>query len=263
MFQRKKVLYSFLILISCSSLLCGCNSNSQNANLTEASSSIETNSSTQIVSSSNANASTTQSNIDVTKLPEVLDTIAVDPENKLMLINKLHAVSKDYYPTDMVVIDNSLSTYSNLYLKREAYEAYLKMLEDANAQDINFLICSAYRSYELQESLYNNSLAANGEEYTYTYSAYPGRSEHQTGWAIDLTSESIGYTLSQNFGNLPEGKWIEENCSNYGFIIRYLDGKTDITGYSYEPWHLRYVGVEVAKEITSKGITLEEYLGEA
>lgn len=199
----------------------------------------------------------------MTGLPDVIDTISRDTGDRLILVNKLHAVSSDYYPTDMVAVDGSLSTNQGLYFKREAYDAYLKMLGDAREAGLSFCICSTYRSYELQKTLYNNSLARNGAAYTYTYSAYPGRSEHHTGWAVDITSASMGYGLSQNFINYPEGLWINNHCSEYGFIIRYPKGKTHITGYSYEPWHLRYVGIDTAKEITSKGITLEEYLGEA
>lgn len=199
----------------------------------------------------------------MTGLPDVIDTISQDNGGRLVLVNKIHAVSPDYYPTDMVPVDGSLSTNQGLYFKREAYDAYLKMLGDANEAGLSFYICSTYRSYELQKTLYNNSLARNGAAYTYTYSAYPGRSEHHTGWAVDITSASMGYGLSQNFINYPEGLWINNNCSQYGFIIRYPKGKTHITGYAYEPWHLRYVGVDVAKEITARGITLEEYLGEA
>ena len=161
----------------------------------------------------------------------------------------------------MVAVDGSLSTNQGLYLKKNAYDAYLKMLSDAHDQGIKFLICSAYRSYDLQKSLYNNSLVQNGEKFTNTRSAYPGRSEHHTGLAIDITSQSMGYGLSQNFINYPEGLWLNNNCSKYGFIIRYPKGKTHITGYDYEPWHLRYVGSNAANEITAKGLTLEEYLG--
>lgn len=181
----------------------------------------------------------------------------------MVLVNKLYTVSKDYYPTDMVAVDGSLSTNQGLYFKREAYEAYLKMLSAAQSEGLNFMICSTYRSYALQTSLYNNSLAQNGEAFTNTRSAYPGRSEHHTGWAVDITSKSMGYGLSQNFIDYPEGLWINNHCSEYGFIIRYPSGKTNITGYDYEPWHLRYVGIEAASEITSRGITLEEYLGKA
>ena len=198
----------------------------------------------------------------VTGLPDVIDTLEKDDGSKLVLVNKLHAVSENYEPIDMVPVDGSLSTNQGLYFKREAYEAYLKMLKDAEKDGIKFIICSTYRSYSTQKSIYNGYVSRNGADYANTVSAYPGRSEHHTGWAVDVTSSSMDYGLKQNFIEYPEGIWINNHCSEYGFIIRYPKNKTDITGYSYEPWHLRYVGVDVAKEITEKGITLEEYLGE-
>lgn len=208
-----------------------------------------------------ANANTPDKTI--TGIPDIVSTLDSDDGNLLVLVNKLYTVSEDYYPTDMVAVDGSLSTNQGLYFKREAYEAYLDMLAAAQSEGLTFKICSAYRSYGLQTKLYNDSLSQNGAAFTNTRSAYPGRSEHHTGWAVDITSKSMGYGLSQNFINYPEGLWINNHCSEYGFIIRYPKGKTNITGYDYEPWHLRYVGVEAAKEITSRGITLEEYLEKA
>ncbi len=187
----------------------------------------------------------------------------VDDGNVLVLVNKEYAVSEDYEPIDMVDVDGSLSTNQGLKVKAEAYEAYLLMLADAQAEGLNFCICSAYRSYALQESLYNNSVATNGLEYTETLFAYPGKSEHHTGYAIDITSASMNWGLSQDFADYADGAWITEHCYEYGFIIRYMEGKEDITGYVYEPWHIRYVGVEVATYITENGLTLEEYLGVA
>ena len=198
---------------------------------------------------------------DMTGIPEVIDSIDKDDGDDLVLVNKLHAVSSDYKPTDMVDVDGALSTNQGLKLKKEAYVAYKKMLAAAQKDEISFSICSTYRSYELQNTLYNNSLKNRGEKTTNLRSAYPGRSEHHTGLAIDVTSQSMGWGLSQDFINYPEGKWINEHCAEYGFIVRYPKGKTDITGYAYEPWHIRYVGTEAAKEIMEKGITLEEYLG--
>lgn len=206
---------------------------------------------------------TSSSETDMTGIPDIVSTIYEDPGNKLLLVNKLYTLSPDYYPSDMVAVDGSLSTNQGLYFKREAYEAYLKMLADAKAEGINFCICSTYRSYEVQSILYNNAVARDGAYYANITSAYPGRSEHQTGWAVDVTSASMGYDLLQSFIDYPEGLWINNHCSEYGFIIRYPKGKTHITGYDYEPWHLRYVGVEAAKEITASGLTLEEYLGMA
>lgn len=186
-----------------------------------------------------------------------------DDGSVLVLVNKEYTVAEDYYPQDMVEIDGSLSTNQNLMVKREAYEAYLKMLKDAQREGLNFSICSAYRSYALQESLYNNSLAVNGQEYTETMFAYPGKSEHHTGYAIDITSASMNWGLSQDFADYPDGAWITRHCAEYGFILRYPQGKEDITGYVYEPWHIRYVGADIAKYITEHQLTLEEYLGVA
>lgn len=196
-------------------------------------------------------------------LPIPTKTHTSDNGSKLILVNKQYAVSSDFYPSDMVAVDGSLSTNQGLYFKREAYDAYLRMLADANSQGINFLICSTYRSYWTQDSIYFNYVYSYGSEYTNTISAYPGRSEHHTGWAVDVTSKSMGYDLLESFINYPEGQWINSHCHEYGFIVRYPKDKTHITGYSYEPWHLRYVGVDVATEIMSRGITLEEYLGVA
>ena len=92
-------------------------------------------------------------------------------------------------------------------------------------------------------------------------SAKAGQSEHQTGLAMDITLKSLNYELTTSFGNTAEGKWVEKNAHNYGFIIRYPEGKEDITGYSYEPWHIRSVGVDLATKIYNSGLTYEEYLG--
>jgi len=94
------------------------------------------------------------------------------------------------------------------------------------------------------------------------YVALPGQSEHQTGLAMDVTSESANWGLSNNFGETNEGKWLKDNCYKYGFILRYPEGKEDITGYNYEPWHIRYVGKKVSTYIYTNNITLEEFFSE-
>ncbi len=197
---------------------------------------------------------------DMTGIPDKLDIRMSDDGDVLVLVNKLHAVSKNYKPTDMVYMDNSLTTWQNLELKSDAYEAYLKLYKDAKAEGYSLKVCSAYRTYQTQKNLYASSVNSMGKDTANIRSAYRGRSEHHTGYAIDITSKSMGWGLKQDFADYPDGAWINEHCSEYGFIIRYPKGKTDITGYDYEPWHLRYVGVDVAKEITEQGITLEEYL---
>lgn len=136
--------------------------------------------------------------------------------------------------------------------------AKLQQLQrDAQAQGINISNSySGYRSYQYQTQLYNNYVNQHGEEEANTFSAKPGFSEHQTGLTFDLKDFN---------GQLVEdpitSQWIKENCAKYGFILRYPEGKEDITGYIYEPWHLRYVGEEVANQIMNNNITLEQYLG--
>lgn len=193
-------------------------------------------------------------------LPDKLDLLKKDKGDVLVLVNKLHAVSKNYKPTDMVAIKGSYTTNQGLEMKADAYKAFKKMRKAAKADGIRFKICSAYRTYSTQKWLYNNYLNTMGKKLRDIRSAYPGRSEHHTGYAIDLVTKSTGWTLTQDFAKTSEGKWINKHCAEYGFIIRYPKGKTDITGYDYEPWHLRYVGVDAAEEITEQGITLEEYL---
>lgn len=128
---------------------------------------------------------------------------------------------------------------------------------DAQAQGINISNSySGYRSYQYQTQLYNNYVNQHGEEAANTFSAKPGFSEHQTGLTFDLKDFN---------GQLVEdpitSQWIKDNCAKYGFIVRYPEGKEDITGYIYEPWHLRYVGEEVANQIMNNNTTLEQYLG--
>jgi len=200
---------------------------------------------------------------DDTSILGIPDLISYEDDNKddlLILVNKYHAVKKGYKPDDLVYMDNSMSTYQNLELRAEAYEAYKKMYQDACDLGFDLKVCSAYRTYKTQTGLYVNSLKNRGRETTNIRSAYPGRSEHHTGLSVDITSKSMGMTLSQDFCNYDDGKWLNENCQNYGFIVRYPKGKTEITGYAFEPWHFRYVGVETAKYIMENNLTLEEYL---
>ena len=135
--------------------------------------------------------------------------------------------------------------------------AFNKMQADAATQGIELSIVSGYRSYSRQNTLYNNYVARDGKVAADTYSARAGHSEHQTGLAADINS------LYQSFINTVEGQWLNNNCYKYGFIIRYPQGKESITGYMYEPWHIRYVGVDIATKLYNNGnwLSLEEYLG--
>ncbi|MBR6472680.1 MAG: M15 family metallopeptidase [Firmicutes bacterium] len=200
------------------------------------------------------------SNTSIRGVPELRYMTYEDNDDLLMLINKYYGVPSDYYPNDMVSIASKYMTYSNAKMKEVAYKAFKKMYKAAAEKGLNFKICSAYRTYSTQRSLFNNYINSRGYKTAFVLSAYPGRSEHHSGLAIDLLTGRNGWSLTNSFANTKEGKWIKKHCAEYGFIIRYPDGKTDITGYGYESWHLRYVGKTAAKEIMSEGLTLEEYL---
>ncbi|MDE6724158.1 MAG: M15 family metallopeptidase [Ruminiclostridium sp.] len=140
-------------------------------------------------------------------------------------------------------------------IRPEAYDAYLQMKSAAANDGITLWIVSGYRSYYDQEIVYAGWVNRDGKEKADTYSSRPGHSDHQTGYTFDLNS------LEQSFADTAEGKWLAAHCAEYGFIIRYPNGKEMYTGYIYEPWHVRYIGVEKAKKITESGLSLEEYYG--
>ena len=161
---------------------------------------------------------------------------------------------------DGLLIVNKTYSLPNTYgetLTDEVMNAFNLMKADATSLGLNIYISSGYRSYAKQESIYNNYVARDGQAKADTYSARPGHSEHQTGLAFDLNS------IDDSFAYTNEGKWINENCYRYGFIIRYPKGKDNITGYMYESWHLRYVGKDLAEKLYNNGswITVEEYFG--
>ncbi|MBQ9833977.1 MAG: D-alanyl-D-alanine carboxypeptidase family protein [Bacilli bacterium] len=159
--------------------------------------------------------------------------------NGILVVNKKYAIPKDFKSPDADIAAGAL-----------------KQLQAAALVDgFNIELLSGYRSYNRQKTIYEGKVASRGYDSSDRYSARPGHSEHQTGLAFDVGS--ITYT----YGETASGQWLNANCAKYGFIIRYPEDKEDITGYGYEPWHIRYVGVEVATEIMEKGLTLEEYLG--
>lgn len=179
----------------------------------------------------------------------------------LMLINKVSGINQNYIPPDLVIPNVKFRVADDMCreMRVDAAKALENMFNDAMKEGINLIAISGYRSYEYQQEVYDRSVAIEGQEYTNNYVAVPGTSEHQTGLVMDLLSDEY-LSLDEGFENTRAFQWLKENMSNYGFILRYPKGKEDITGYDYEPWHLRYVGVDVAEEIMSKGITLEEYL---
>jgi D-alanyl-D-alanine carboxypeptidase len=186
----------------------------------------------------------------------------LDPSSITVFVNKEYAIPKDYKPEELVTpnVVFNLVTYDERTLMRpEAAKALEELFAAAKEEDIILYGISAYRSYQRQYTIFTNNIVKQGKEHTLKYSAVPGTSEHQTGLAIDVSSKSLGFKLSSNFSSSPEGIWLAENAYKYGYIIRYPEDKADITGYAYEPWHIRYVGIGLANYLYTNDLTLDEY----
>ena len=165
-----------------------------------------------------------------------------------------------YYIGGLLIANKTYSlpsTYNPGGLTSDFNNAFSKLKSAASKDGVNLRIISGYRSYNTQVNTYNGWVSKYGKSEADKISARPGHSEHQSGLAADINS------LDQSWGNTKEGKWLTNNCAKYGFIIRYPKGKESQTGYSYEPWHIRYVGTNVSNKLYNNGnwITLEEYLG--
>lgn len=187
------------------------------------------------------------------------------PDNLLVLVNKNYRLPADYVPNDLVYLSVPLyradTNNEANYLRKVAADALSSLFNAAKQEKGYSLIArSGYRSYQTQVTLYNNYVITNGQQYADSYSARAGHSEHQTGLTIDITAKSVNEGLSQTFGQSQEGAWVAQNAHRFGFIIRYLQGRTSETGYEYEPWHLRYVGVDAATYIYENNLILEDYL---
>lgn len=193
-----------------------------------------------------------------------LKELVYDSSSLAVLVNKDYALDEDFKPDDLVTVSvpTVLENPEIKQLREEAAEKLKEMFEIAKQSNIILHARSGYRSYNTQVQLFKNYASNHGEEAANKYSARPGQSEHQTGLAMDITSESVNYQLSNNFGQVSEGIWTSENAHKFGFIIRYPEDKEEITGYQYEPWHLRYLGEELATDIYESGLTYEEYLSE-
>ncbi len=201
---------------------------------------------------------------EVTEEPVNNDIVIVEsPEAYDVLVNKKRNLPKSYVPEDLVKLTDVPTVLDNPeinQLREPAYNA-LKELFTAAKEEKNYDLFarSGYRSYGTQESLYKSYVANRGQAAADKFSAKPGQSEHQTGLSMDITCEAMNYLLDDTFGETDEGKWIAENAHRFGFIIRYPKDKEDITGYMYEPWHIRYLGTDLAKKVYESGLTLEKY----
>ncbi len=188
--------------------------------------------------------------------------IITNPNEYDAVVNKERHLSSSYKPSDLVKpnIDFMQSNESVMYLRKDAAKALEELCKAAQSSGYKFYGVSGFRSYSLQVDVYKDNIAQYGnEEDANFYSAKPGESEHQLGLSMDVSTKEVNYQLVESLGDTPAGKWLEENCYKYGFIIRFPENKEKITGYSYEPWHIRYVGKDLAKIIHDNNLTLEEY----
>ena len=174
----------------------------------------------------------------------------------LMLTNKFYSLDNTYNSDTMITVSKQYSYGENQMVTSKTYNAFLNMFNAAKKEDLTLIINSSYRSYEEQEEIYNSLKNSKGDEYANKIAAKPGFSEHQTGMAIDI--QTYGSNAS-NFEEFDEFKWLQENAHKYGFILRYPKDKEYLTGYEYESWHYRYVGVEAATYIYENNITFDEY----
>lgn len=174
-------------------------------------------------------------------------------DGEVLLVNDKNRLPADYQPEGLVNLYEQRHSFrlanTDIYLTRDTYEAMERMFAQAEAENVNgFIITSGYRDYERQKEIFATTEAGKAQE--------PGASEHQTGLAFDVTAENSG----DGFESTPQYAWLSKHAHEYGFIQRYPANKANETGISYEPWHYRYVGVEVATKIYTEGITLEAFV---
>lgn len=195
-----------------------------------------------------------------------MDDYSIESEGQiqewnLVLVNKTHPLKERTEPV-LTQLRNGQAVDSRIYPELQ------RMMDDARQQGLSPLICSSYRTEEKQKQLFQDKVsrcrkegysADEAEREAARWVAPPGTSEHQTGLAVDIVSQNH-QLLDSSQEETPEQKWLMENCTKYGFILRYPTEKSEITGIGYEPWHYRYVGKQAAAEMKEKGICLEEYL---
>lgn len=171
-----------------------------------------------------------------------------------VLVNKYNSLDSGFVP-ELVQLGSRYAGYT-AYLQPEACNSFTRMVDDAQKDGVWLYCVSAYRSYSYQDTLYRGYVSRSGQAAADRYSARPGFSEHQTGLAVDINTAST----SAHFERTAQYRWLSENCWKYGFILRYPQGKEHITGFRFEPWHYRYVGVELAQELYQSRLTYDEYL---
>lgn len=189
------------------------------------------------------------------------DTTTID-----FLVNRDYPLTSAYKPKELVAPDIPFSFSDKNLDKRKLSKVAADALEELyhaalEEEGLTIYGVSGYRSYNRQYEIYGTSLINRSIRHTNLYSAAPGNSEHQTGLAIDVSCKSVNFALETSFASTPEGIWLKENCWRFGFILRYPKDKEHITGYAYEPWHIRYVGIPLAYYLYTNNLTLDEYYG--
>lgn len=202
---------------------------------------------------------------DTTPVPTALPAELTTPGSKTILVNQTYTLSRDYVPGDLATPYLN-STSGVIQVEQEAGDQAKAMINQASSEGVTILVMSGYRSYDDQSTLYNSMVTNLGsEDAASKVCAKPGMSEHQTGLALDFTDNASNTTETEAFGDTAAGQWLFQHAHEYGFILRYPKGKEDITGYSYMPWHYRYVGTDTANAIWNKtedhNETFEEYYG--
>ena len=178
-----------------------------------------------------------------------------NPDNILTLVNKNNKLPTVYIPDDLIEIPNNMA-YNGKKVRKEVLKNFENLFNDAKKLGYKIVVVSAYRDYDYQKKLFNGYVEEKGLKYALKCSAKPGHSEHQTGLAIDVMGSNNDYNL---FADSKEFEWMKNNAHKYGFILRYPKEKQKITGFKYEPWHYRYVGIEISNYIYENNLTLEEY----
>lgn len=174
-----------------------------------------------------------------------------------IIVNKYYELGSEYVPDDLVDISIKYYYGEKKKIRSEVYEAFKRMWEDAYKEGIYLIVVSAYRDYASQVSVYKEYENQKGTTYADSIAARPGYSEHQTGLSLDIYSKDS--TVASTFKNSKAYEWLINNSYKYGFILRYPEGKKKITGFSYESWHYRYLGVDLATKVYNEGITFDEY----
>ena len=178
------------------------------------------------------------------------------------MVGKDNPLPKDYRPPDMITPHVAFADNDNFVktlLRKEAAHAIEHLFDSAYKCNLKLYGISFFRPYFRQQAIYNSAVATKGEQYATLYISQPGASEHQSGLSADVSSQSAGLALTPSFAHLPEGIWLSQNAHKYGFILRYPLGKEGITGYAFEPWHIRYVGKCAAKNIYRNNLCFEEW----